>query len=81
MTATSVAFMPSIDAEVRWTMAWTWSGVSVTPLSVLMKTDAVGSAFCEVKTVSLGIANCTDAIFTPLRAWIVEASSPSIARL
>jgi hypothetical protein len=73
--------MPSMEALVRWTIACTWSDVRVTPLRVSTKTDAVGSRFSDTKTVSSGIASRTEAVFTPLSAPIVLASSPSSARL
>ena len=62
-------------------MACTCSAVRLTPWSVSTKTDAVGSTLVEANTVSSGMASRTDAIFTPVTALTVAASSPSSARL
>lgn len=80
-TATFSGFMPLTAAEVRCTMASTCFGDSVELPEVSTKTEAVGSTVSETKTLSSGIASCTDAAVTPLIEEIVAASSPSMARL
>lgn len=56
-----------------------WSSV-VRP-AVSTNTEAVASTVSDTKTLSSGMASCTEAAETPSMAEIVAASSPSIARL
>ena len=79
-TATSVVFIFGIPAETRWTIACTWSVVSVTPGRVRTNTDAVGSACWLTKTLSCGSASLTVAASTPSIDSTVLPSSPSVAR-